>query len=252
MPTTSPPNSKSWRGCIFLNIIIFANGILDHPARAAARWITPGDLVIAADGGTRHALAAGIVPAHIIGDLDSLPAAQRITLAQQGPVFHPHPPAKDETDLELALLWAVKQEARSSYPASCIIILGALGGRPDQALANLLLLALPALDTHTVIIADGTWTIRCLRGGTTTMLYGTPGDTLSLIPLNGHAIGIHTTGLTYPLHNETLRVGPARGVSNTFSTAQATIALQQGYLWCFHGVESQVASGNAQKFNAKA
>ena len=239
-------NSHHWRGCVFLNIIIFANGVLENPAREVARWLRPGDCVIAADGGTRHALTAGIVPAHIIGDLDSLPPGQRADLERQGTVFHPHPPAKDETDLELALLWAAasgkKQDASDKHPTSCIIVLGALGGRPDQAFANLLLLALPALVAHTVIIADGAWTIRCLHGGQTHTLYGTPGDTLSLIPLNGPAIGIHTTGLAYPLHDETLHVGPARGVSNAFTAEQATVALQQGTLWCFHETQPKAES----------
>lgn len=214
-----------------MRYIIFANGLLADPQAEAARWIRPGDLVLAADGGTAHALAAGLPPDHVIGDLDSLPEAQRARLPHT--TFHPYPPAKDETDLELALLWAAAQ-AKLHNPNSEIVILGALGGRPDQALANLLLLALPALRGLETWIADGAWTCRLLRGGETLRLHGDPGDTLSLLPLGGPARGVTTEGLAYPLTAATLDFGPARGVSNIFTHAVAAIHLETGWLWCFH------------------
>lgn len=214
-----------------MRIIIFANGIIADPEAEAARWIRPGDLVIAANGGTAHALAAGIAPDHVIGDMDSVSEAQRARLPDA--TLHPHPPAKDETDLELALLWAAAQSPLPP-PKPVIVILGALGGRPDQALANLLLLSLPALRGLDVRIADGPWTCRIARGGETLRLPGAPGDTLSLIPLGGAARGITTEGLEFPLTGERLDFGPARGVSNVFAGEVATVRVEEGVLWCFH------------------
>jgi len=213
-----------------MKIIIFANGELAAPAAEAARWVHPLDVIVAADGGTRHALAAGLTPDQVIGDLDSLPAELRARLEAAGTTFHVHPPAKDETDLELALLWAAAQEADE------IIILGALGGRPDQELANLLLLALPELAGHAVSIVAGAWQIRLIRGGEELTLRGEPGDTVSLIPLGGDARGITTGGLRYPLRQGTLRCGPARGVSNVLAEKIATVTLEEGWLWCFHQI----------------
>ena len=212
-----------------MRIIIFANGIIEDPAAEAARWVRPGDCVVAADGGTKHALAAGLTPDHVIGDLDSLSPEQCAQLEAAGTTLHAHPPAKDETDLELALTWAASQPDVTE-----IVVLGALGGRPDQALANLLLLALPALAGHDVIIADGAWTVRCLRGGETATFHGRPGDTLSLIPLGGDAAGVTTEGLAYPLRDETLHFGLTRGVSNEFADETATVSLRSGLLWCLH------------------
>lgn len=209
-----------------MRIVIFANGIIEDPAAEAARWVRPGDCVVAANGGTQHALAAGLTPDHVIGDLDSLSAEQRTRLEAAGTTLDAHPPAKDETDLELALTWAVAQPDVTE-----IVVLGALGGRPDQALANLLLLALPALAGHDVVIADGAWTVRCLRGGEVATVSGRPGDTLSLIPLGGDAVGVTTEGLRYPLHDETLHFGLTRGVSNEFDSETATISLRTGLLW---------------------
>ncbi len=212
-----------------MRIVIFANGITENPAAEVERWVQPGDCVVAADGGTQHVLAAGLTPAHVIGDLDSLSPEQRAHLEAAGTALHAHPPAKDETDLELALTWAAAQP-----DVTQIIVLGALGGRPDQALANLLLLALPALAGREVIIADGAWIVRCLRGGETATFHGQPGDTLSLLPLGGDATGITTTGLVYPLRDETLHFGLTRGVSNEFDGETATVSLQTGLLWCLH------------------
>jgi thiamine pyrophosphokinase len=212
-----------------MQLIIFANGILQDPEAEAARWVRAGDRVVAADGGTHHALRAGHPPTHVIGDLDSLPAEVRARLEEAGTELHPYPPAKDETDLELALLWAATQP-----DVDRIVVLGALGGRPDQTLANLSLLALPELAGHDVVIADGPWAIRCLRGGETVRIAGHPGDTLSLIPLGGPARGITTHGLAYPLEDEALPVGPARGVSNVFEAEVVSIQLREGMLWCLH------------------
>lgn len=211
-----------------MRIIIFANGTMDNPGAEAARWVSPGDTVIAADGGTRHALAAGSTPTMVIGDLDSLNPNLHEQLQGAGTHFCAYPPEKDETDLELALLWAAKEEADE------IIVLGALGGRPDQELANLLLLALPTLASHSVILAGDGWIIRCIRGGETVTLHGTPGATVSLIPLGGDAHGVTTSGLRYPLHNETLHFGPARGISNAMKESKATVRVAEGMLWCFH------------------
>ncbi|HNE69610.1 MAG TPA: hypothetical protein PLE39_14590, partial [Anaerolineales bacterium] len=53
-------------------IIIFANGELPNKEKARA-LLREDDFIIAADGGTRHAIELGRTPNIIIGDLDSLP-----------------------------------------------------------------------------------------------------------------------------------------------------------------------------------
>lgn len=210
-----------------MRIVIFANGIIENVNAEVSYWVRPDDLLVAADGGTHHVLAAGLIPMHIIGDMDSLQTEHQ-DLVEQGAVLHTYPAQKDETDLELALLWAVEQNPQE------IIVLGALGGRPDQEWANLLLLAHPALDGHNVVFANATWAIRLIRGNCTLNITGQPGDILSLIPLGGDAQGVTTQGLAYPLRNETLYFGKTRGVSNVFEETKAIITLKKGLLWCFH------------------
>ena len=205
--------------------VIIANG--DPPGDSdLARWLHPGAQLICADGGARVALRHGLRPSHVIGDFDSLDEAELARLAAGGAQLHRHPPAKNETDLELALALAGPGE---------IVILGALGGRIDQTLANLLLLTLPALRGRMVIIAHDPEQIQLLdaRAGPAALtLNGHPGDTVSLLPFGGDAIGVSTAGLEYPLRDETLFIGPARGVSNVILADHARVTLRAGMLAC--------------------
>jgi thiamine pyrophosphokinase len=202
-----------------------------QPARLAP---APGDRVIAADYGAAHARAWGW-PLHLlVGDLDSLGAEEEALVAAGGVPIITAPAAKDETDLELALAYALAQGA------SEIIICAALGGRSDHLLANVLLLARPELADLDVTLVDGRESIRLLRGGDSAPAHlelpGTPGDLLSLLPFGCDAIGVTTDGLQYPLHDETLFLGQARGVSNLFTSAQAGIILRRGLLLVIHTI----------------
>ncbi len=120
-----------------MRILLFANGDLPDPEAARAR-VRPDDYILCADGGAHHALALGLTPDRVIGDLDSLDPALLARLQAQGVSFEQHPVDKDATDLELAL------EAARQLGAEEVLLLGALGGRLDQQLANLALLASPA------------------------------------------------------------------------------------------------------------
>lgn len=190
-----------------------------------------GDRVIAADLGARHARRWGW-PVHLlIGDFDSLEAEELRAVEQAGTPVLRSPAAKDQTDTELAVAQAL------TWGADEIVICGALGGRTDHLLANVLLLAHPLLATPDACLADGAEVVRLLRGTGDTrglVLAGAVGDLLSLLPLGGDAEGVSTQGLRYPLHDEVLCAGEARGVSNVFSAARAEVILRRGQLICIH------------------
>jgi thiamine pyrophosphokinase len=201
------------------------------PARLAP---APGDRVIAADHGAAHARAWGW-PLHLlVGDLDSLGAKEAALVANNGVPVITAPTAKDETDLELALVHALAQGTNE------IVICGALGGRTDHLLANVLLLARPELADLAVTLVDSRESIGLLRAGCCTPAHlewqGAPGDLLSLLPFGCDAVGVTTEGLQYPLHDETLFLGQARGVSNIFTSARADITLRCGLLLVIHTI----------------
>ena len=128
--------------------IIFANGLINPPYPERADF-QPDDWFIAADGGSIHCTRLGITPHTLIGDFDSLPKAEIDKLAQQGTQIIQHASHKDETDLELALYYAIEHAARQ------IIVYGALGARWDMTLANLMLLTHPALQSVQLSLIDG-------------------------------------------------------------------------------------------------
>ncbi len=210
--------------------IIIANGDAPTP-ETVQRWLRPHDVLIGADGGCRIALQLNLRLDYAIGDFDSLSEADLQQLHAMHVQLRRYPPQKDETDLELALQLAI------SLNATEIVVLGALGGRLDHEMANLMLLAMAGLDKIPVIIADATLEISAINAQqvpTTLAVKGNIGDTLSLIPFGGDASGIVTQGLQYPLRRETLRVGPARGVSNVMTQTQAQIEVAEGLLLCIH------------------
>jgi len=209
-----------------MRTIIFANGEFHHAERA--RELLPSaDRIIAADGGTRHALAAGVTPHVVIGDLDSISSDELAIVEAAGSQIVRHSPRKDETDLELALLYAARRGATE------IVVLAALGGRLDQTIANLLLLALPELRGLDVRVVEGPQTAFLIHAGRDgARIDGHPGDTVSLIPLGGDALGVTAEGLEWPLRDDTLRFGPARGVSNVLAGEQAWVHVRAGLLLC--------------------
>jgi thiamine pyrophosphokinase len=211
--------------------IIVANGALpfvELTRRQVAAWLDeePGTLLVAADGGTHNALALGYRPAVVVGDLDSVEETTRQELAAQGCHFETAPARKDETDLELALRYVVERGAQG------IRILGALGGRLDQTLGNILLLTLPVLDGVPTRIVEGRQTAWLVRAATD--IRGAAGDTVSLIPLCGEAHGVTTDGLDYPLSDSRLPFGPGLGISNVMTGPRARVSLREGLLLAVH------------------
>ncbi|MFN8464657.1 MAG: thiamine diphosphokinase [Caldilineaceae bacterium] len=205
-----------------MRAVVFVNGEVRNYT-ALARWLRPGDHLIGADGGTRHILALDLMPDAVVGDLDSLEPATVTKLIAQGVDVERYPVAKDQTDLELAIERGLRAGADE------ILLLGALGGRLDQTLANLLILAQRQWPVPLRLV-EGNELAQVLRSGETLALQAAPGSTVSAIPLSAAVTGITYTGLEYPLDDATLTIGSTRGVSNVVASAPATITIRDGVL----------------------
>jgi thiamine pyrophosphokinase len=208
--------------------LIFANGE-PNDGPMVQRALREGEQahVIAADGGARVARFFGRWPNTLIGDMDSLPAADLAHFEREGVRVLRYPAEKNETDLELCLLFAAQAGAR------WVRIVGGIGGRFDQMLANVLLMTLPVLKACDVELVAGKQAIKLLLPGEH-QLTGSAGDTVSLIPLAGDVQGIVTEGLRYPLRGEALYFGPARGVSNELIDSVARVQVGAGMLLLVH------------------
>jgi thiamine pyrophosphokinase len=207
------------------HVVVIANGDLSQSARLLG-VLDGADVVVAADGGANWLASQGRLPDVLVGDMDSVSPPIMGALCDGRCRLSRHPVNKNETDMELALLEAVAMGARR------ITILGALGGRIDHALANILLLAIPQLADIEAVIYDGRCYLYVLRRAGE--IRGRVGDTVSLIPLGGDVEGVVTHGLEYPLRDEILRFGLARGVSNVLLEPTAQVSMRKGILLVVH------------------
>jgi thiamine pyrophosphokinase len=210
---------------LMARLIIFANGLVPE-TEAARQLIKPGDVLYAADGGTRHALALGLLPSVIIGDLDSLGFEDRQRLEAGEVDIRQYPRDKDKTDLELALDHAIEAGQRE------ILILGALGGRFDQSLGNLALLSDDRFSQMDIRFDDGVEEVFFTRNHCE--ILGKTADIVSLVPWGRKVTGILTQGLRWSLRNETLFPQKTRGISNEMASEKAAISLRSGLLLVIH------------------
>jgi thiamine pyrophosphokinase len=221
------------------HVLVVADG--DVAPRSVLDGAWPGwsdgvALVVAADGGLLRARELGLPAGVLVGDLDSLAPAEADAAAASGIEIVRAAVDKDESDTELALLEAVRRGA------SRITVLGAFGGpRLDHALANVWLLAHPALAGVEVALLDARSRVGLVRapgpGGEPVerRVPGEVGGFVSLFPHGGDVTGITTRGLRYPLRDEPLLVGPARGLSNVRTAPDASVAVRAGRLLVVEG-----------------
>jgi thiamine pyrophosphokinase len=197
------------------------------PASAILDDVWPGwsagiDLVIAADGGARHAGALGRRLDLWVGDGDSIGEDELAALERAGVPIRRSAVDKDESDTELAVLAALDAGAPR------VTILGALGGaRLDHELANVWLLGHPRLVGCDIRLIDAAVRVRLVGPGRVD-LGGRVGDLVSLLPFAGDAAGMAREGLRYPLRNESLRSGPSRGLSNVRVADDASLVIESG------------------------
>jgi thiamine pyrophosphokinase len=217
-----------------MHALILADG--DAPVRGELDAAWPGwdrdvGLVIAAEGGARHAERLGVAIDVWVGDGDSIDEAALGALEALGVPLERSRQDKDESDTELAILAALRRGAGG------IVVVGALGGpRIDHALANIGLLALPELADRPAVLIDVRTRISLIRAPgpegapVRRVLTGRPGDLVSLLPMDPGVVGVTTEGLAYPLVDEPLPVGPARGLSNVRTATEASVVVRAGLL----------------------
>ncbi|MBI5375598.1 MAG: thiamine diphosphokinase [Candidatus Schekmanbacteria bacterium] len=201
-------------------IIICSGDIKD--SSLIQKSITTGDIVICADGGYRHAEKAGILPNYLIGDFDSIKVEALNSAVAKGTKVIKHPPEKDQTDTELAVLLAI------SLHADEILLLGATGSRLDHVLANIHLLVKGIQAGKKITIADSNNEITLISESGN--FHSSPGEIFSLLPMTEVVTGITISGLKYPLKDGTMELGAPYGVSNEATSDKVTIEINSGLL----------------------
>ena len=181
--------------------------------------VREGDFLIAADRGYDALRRAGIAPDLIMGDFDSL------GYTPEGENVLPHSPIKDDTDLLLAIRWAMERGWRR------FVIYGALGGkRLDQTVASFQTLRF--LADHGAkgrLVGDG-WNVALLQNAAL-RFPSTASGWLSLFVSGEEARGVTLRGLKYELTDAALTCGMPLGVSNEFLGKEARVSVADGALF---------------------
>lgn len=203
-------------------MVVAAAGDPDPALVAEALGGRSPSRVVAADSGAEVAHGLGWPVDLVVGDLDSVGAEALARVEAEGGRVERHPPAKDETDLDLAL-----RAAAAQAPGAEVLVVGGSAGRLDHLLGVLLLLG---HDAHAGLRLDAV-----LGGARVTVvraeprrLHGRPGDLVSLFALHGPARGVTTHALLYPLSGATLEPGSTRGVSNELAEPEASVVVAEG------------------------
>lgn len=202
--------------------LVALNGELRAEPEAYLSLVTGVDLVVAADGGALLLARLDIKPDIVIGDLDSLQEKDIARLETDGVKIKKYPQQKDEIDGELALTYCLQQGYRRA------IILGALGGRYDQQLANIYLLEYFLNRGGEALIREPGLEIGLIAKYRE--FNDLQGCRFSLLPLSQKVTGIVNSGFKYSLKNEELIRYRTRGISNIITEDWARIKIENGLL----------------------
>jgi thiamine pyrophosphokinase len=203
---------------------IFLNGAPDPPdllRRIAGR----ADLVVAADGGARYALDAGVIPDLVVGDMDSL--GEERELEERGALLERYPIRKDKMDGHLAIL------AVWDRGATAVDLLCAAGGRFSALFAvPHILLAAERMGLRATMVAS--WGQAFVIETGSRSVAGNPQDSVSVFPFTGPATGVTLEGFSYPLENTRLEVGDTLGFHNELIGEAGRVHVGGGALLVIH------------------
>jgi thiamine pyrophosphokinase len=204
-----------------LRALILAGGDLQVTPRVLER-VQGVDLIVAADGGARHAASLGVGVDLWVGDFDSSQGLEAGLMKDLANVPREgHPVDKNRVDTELALL------AAQSRGATEALVIGAFGGRFDHALTIATVALRNTLAGFLVDLESGSEAGWSLVPGRDLTLNLEPGTTFSVMAFGSVAAGLSVTGAKWPLERSDLAFGFGWGVSNV-TLGPARFSLEAG------------------------
>jgi thiamine pyrophosphokinase len=184
-----------------------------------------GYFFVAADGGALFLERIGFRPDIVIGDLDSLTEEDILRFRKMEVEIYKYPVEKDETDGELALKYCKDNGLQD------IVIIGSMGGRFDQQLANVFLLEYAYHSKLKAIIKEPGLELGIIDQEK--VFINQKGAHLSLLPLKDKVEGVSISGCKYGLVQASLLRYKTRGISNLIISNQASVSIEKGLLLYF-------------------
>ncbi|WHY02336.1 thiamine diphosphokinase [Neobacillus sp. DY30] len=189
-------------------------------------YSTEHDIWVGVDRGVYTLIKKNINPVIAFGDFDSVTNQEMTIIEGNVKEMKRYKPEKNETDMELALNWALRQEA------FLIRIFGATGGRLDHLFANVHLMVKPVLEKkHINIVLIDNQNILSLKGpGSYKIEKRADKRYISFVPLTLDVAGLTLEGFKYPLNNRHISIGSTLCISNELISDYGTFSFSQGIL----------------------
>jgi thiamine pyrophosphokinase len=176
-------------------------------------------VIIACDGASEFLYANKMTPDYIIGDLDSV-TPKTLAYYKHKKVTVKKVVNQNKNDLEKALDLALGKKFKN------ISIIGLTGKRFDHSINNISILKRYSRKAD-IRVYDNEFVMMVIHKAA--KLQCKVGDIVSLIPLP-EATGITTSGLKYPLKNESLIFGKREGALNEAIAENVGVKIKKGEL----------------------
>ena len=191
-----------------------------------AEYNQSGCLWIGVDRGVFTLIQSGIQPYMAFGDFDSVSQEELRDIEAKVSKLYRFKPEKDETDMEIALKWALDQETEK------IQLFGATGGRLDHFFANVQLLTKQVLSgsPKNVFIVDRSNILFVKGPGKYSVTENSRYQYVSFVPLGGDVAGLTLEGFKYPLKECHIPLGSTLCISNELINNSGTFSFSEGIL----------------------
>ncbi|MFE8699031.1 thiamine diphosphokinase [Cytobacillus sp. FJAT-54145] len=185
-----------------------------------------GCIWVGVDRGVLTLMKRGFNPEKAFGDFDSVTEKEKQTIKKTIKHLEQFKPEKDETDMELALNWALQQNPK------LIRLFGATGGRLDHLFANVYLLLKPLQENTSseVQIIDQKNIMFIRRAGSYSLENIPKFKYISFVPITHDVKGLTLTGFKYPLKDRHILLGSTLCISNELIIDYGTFSFTEGIL----------------------
>ncbi|MBV7503777.1 thiamine diphosphokinase [Bacillus sp. sid0103] len=189
-------------------------------------YIESDAIWVGVDRGVYHLLKRNISPFIAFGDFDSVSLDELMFIEDRVSELKKYKPEKDETDMELALNWALGQ-----HP-SAIRLFGATGGRLDHLFANvhLLLNQFNQKKEVDICLIDRNNIIFIKEAGSYTIEKMNAKKYISFVPLTLNIRNLTLEGFKFPLNNRHISIGSTLCISNELISDYGTFSFSEGIL----------------------
>lgn len=179
---------------------------------------------VGVDRGVVYLLEEGITPDRAFGDFDSVTGEELDWMRERVSHLDIYPAEKNETDMELALSWAIQQKPEK------IFLFGATGGRLDHMLANVQIL-IKSIDSQIEMsMVDTKNMIHMQAPGKYHLHINKQYPYVSFLPFTREVRGIFLDGFKYSLSNKDISWGSTLCVSNELVVEKGTYSFEEGII----------------------